>query len=162
MYIAYIVPVFLLGIAVGIEQIGNCAARAITLLLLLAVGFAGLYYQSTPNARDDFRSAARFVETFDDPDDIVLVMSNYAESTFGLLLSRPGGGNGSWMRVLQDTPSTRCNPYRKNTIHSGWFYVTPTSPTRKTGSMAGSGHSTRCERRLFPLARPSAPTIYVR
>jgi hypothetical protein len=110
MYIAYIAPIFLLGVAVGIDQVGKPALRALALVALSAAGLVGLYYQSAPNARDDFRSAARFAEVFGDQEDVVLVMSNYAESTFAYYYHGHAEVMAPWMRVVPDTSFDALQP----------------------------------------------------
>jgi len=77
-YVAYGVSLFILIAGAGVSQIPWRWLQTGLLMAMVGLGFYGLNAQSQPMARDDFRSAARFLESHADTGDVIITMGDFA------------------------------------------------------------------------------------
>lgn len=103
-YFAFVAPLFLVGLALGVEQLPGRWARGAALITLAGASLLGLAEQLAPANRDDFRSAAHFVTEHSDSGDLIIVTSNYGEKPFRAYYDGPARVIGPWYGISPDLP----------------------------------------------------------
>lgn len=81
-YMAYIIPLVILAISLGINRLPSTFGKAGVLMAFGLVAVVGFSNQVSPFARDDFRSAVEYVEIHADPNDLILIVSDYGVGPF--------------------------------------------------------------------------------
>lgn len=103
-FFAFIAPLFLLMLALGLEQLPHPAIRGAAVSALALAGLVGYGYQLAPTAWEDFPSAAQFIETHGDADDLVIVMSSYGGPPFRYHYSGASAVLAPWFGISADMP----------------------------------------------------------
>jgi hypothetical protein len=93
-YLAFVLPAYLLLLAVGVVAVGRRSRGGAVMLLagLLAVSTWGLWYQASTPIKADFRGATRFVTNHWEVDDLVLFQIPYGRHSFDYYLRQQGVG----------------------------------------------------------------------
>ncbi|MBN1678853.1 MAG: glycosyltransferase family 39 protein [Anaerolineae bacterium] len=120
-FFAYVVPLFVLGLGVGVSAIPTRWGRGVVLAGLLAASLVGLAYQLDPTARDDFPAAARFIEQYGDAGDVVIVVSNYGEPTFMFYYEGDSTVIAPWYSVNRDMPLDDLLPFVTEGYDTVWL-----------------------------------------
>jgi hypothetical protein len=130
-YMGYLAPFFLLTLSVGIAQIPWRALRGFVFLIVVSAGLMGLTYQWRPASIDDFVTAAEFLNAHADSDDLILVISNYAQPTLQFHYHGSTPVIGPWHSLepatsLDDLPSLLAGHDTVWVAYSGQNIADPT------------------------------------
>ncbi len=103
-FFAFIAPLALLILAVGLRSLAGKALRGGLLLGLVGFGLLGFVYQLQPAAWEDFPSAARYIETQGGANDLIIVMSSYGGPPFRYHYTGPARVIDPWFGISEDMP----------------------------------------------------------
>jgi len=103
-YYAFITPLFLLAVGAGIGALPHRVGRGAVLLAVVGFSLVGFWWQLQPTAWDDFPSAAAFIATHENGNDLVIVMSSYGAPPFRYHFSGKSDVIDPWHGISADMP----------------------------------------------------------